>query len=281
MPVVTLTTDWGNRDHYLASFKGMLATQCPEAQVIDISNQVDHFDILQASFILKNCYRKFPEGTVHFIGVRGNETRQKSRRHLLVECNGHYFLGYDNGVFSLTLDDAEKKIFVPGIVTETAEYEINERLVEVISLLVRGEDPESFCTRTDELTSVINSRPSFDSESIRGSIIYIDSFQNMISNISRELFNDVSGSRGFSIVVRNHECKFRKVHTHYSEAEIGEPVCLFNEKGLLELALNGSNAAGLMGIKVLDNIRVEFTGTIALPPKEADLPTSANAVNEK
>src|SRR5215218_9574706 len=115
MPIVTLTTDWGNRDYYLASFKGMLASHCEAVRVIDITNEVDHFDILQASFILKNCYEKFPAGTIHFIGVRANDTRQKSNGYLLVEASGHIFIGYDNGIFSLILEDVQKKIFLPGI----------------------------------------------------------------------------------------------------------------------------------------------------------------------
>lgn len=281
MPVVTLTTDWGNRDHHLASFKGMLAVQCPDAKVIDISNEVDHFDILQASFILKNCYRKFPEGTIHFIGIRGNETRQKSRGYLLVECNRHFFIGYDNGIFSLMLDDAQKKVFVPPIDNDIPDHEIVLRIGEIIELLLKGEQPETFCEQTDELISVINSRPSFDQDVIRGSIIYIDSFQNIISNIHRDVFRSLVQGRSFSIVVRNHECKFRKVNTHYSEVEMGEPVCMFNENGLLELALNASNAAGLLGVKVFDNIRIEFHGAVHLPKPEAILPSSVKAFSEK
>ena len=278
MPIVTLTTDWGIRDYYLASFKGMIASQCPDVRIIDISNEVDHFDILQASFVLKNCYEKFPPGTIHFIGVRGNETKQKSNGYLLVEANGHFFIGYDNGVFSLALDDAEKKIFLPGINPSAPAFEITKEIVQIIATLVKGHSPETFCKPADELISVINSSPSFDQDMIRGSIIYIDSFQNIISNIPRKLFMDQAGSRSFSIVVRNHECKFRKVYTHYSDAETGEPVCLFNEKGLLELALNGANAAGLLGVKVLDNIRIEFHGTIPLPNEKYLSPSSANEV---
>ena len=281
MPVVTLTTDWGSRDHYLASFKGMLATQSPGATVIDISNEVDHFDILQASFIVKNCFRKFPPGSIHFLGVRGNETRQKSRGYLLIKCEGHYFIGYDNGIFSLTLDDTEKQVFLAGINAEVPDHEANERIVELISLLLRGELPESFCRETNELITVINSRPSFDQEVIRGSIIYIDSFQNIISNISREVFDTVAGERTFSIIVRNHVCKFKKVQSRYSDSDMGEPVCLFNEKGMLELALNGSNAAGLLGVKVLDNIRIEFEGAVRLPKQEDHLPTPVKALTEK
>ncbi|MEO8087949.1 MAG: SAM-dependent chlorinase/fluorinase [Bacteroidota bacterium] len=280
MPIVTLTTDWGTRDYYLPSFKGMLATHCPNATVIDISNEVDHFDILQASFILKNCYEKFPEGTIHFIGVRGNDTRQKSNGYLLIECKKHFFIGYDNGIFSLSLEDAEKKIFLTGINVIAPEHEIMERIVEIIASISKGIGPETFCSPTEELISVINSTPSFDHESIRGSIIYIDSFQNIISNIPGSLFTEKVGDRTFSIIVRNHVCKFKKVYAHYSDAETGEPVCLFNEKGLLELALNGANAAGLLGVKVLDNIRVEFQDSNHLPKKERHSPSNATELTE-
>ena len=280
MPIVTLTTDWGSRDHYLASFKGSLATHCPEVRVIDISNEVDHFDILQASFILKNCYEKFPPGTIHFIGVRGIDTRQKSNGYLLVESNNHFFIGYDNGIFSLALDDAGKDIYTTGINPSASDNDIMERIVEIICCLAKGEEPETFCKPVDELITVLNSSPSFDQDTIRGSIIYIDSFQNIISNITQKLFMDLAGTRTFSVVVRNHVCKFKKVYSHYADAETGEPVCLFNEKGLLELALNGANAAGLLGVKVLDNIRVEFNGVIPSPNQEVISPSNTKELTE-
>ena len=278
MPIVTLTTDWGTRDHYLASFKGLLATQCPEASVIDITNDVDHFDILQASFILKNCYDKFPAGTIHFIGVRGNEVKRQVSGYVLVECNGHFFIGYDNGVFSLTLDDAEKSIYETDIDANDSDSAINERLVEIISLLVKGESPAAIFKPSEKLRSVLNSTPSFDSNTIRGAIIYIDSFQNIITNIPKNLFVDVGGPRSFTVVIRNHECKFKKVYSHYADADMGEPVILFNEKGMLEFALNGANAAGLMGVKVLDNIRIEFQGVIGSPNQEGLLPSNEKAL---
>lgn len=280
MPIVTLTTDWGNKDYYLASFKGMLATHCPDVHVIDISNEVNHFDILQASFILKNCFEKFPAGTIHYIGVKGNETRQRSSGYLLISAGDHYFLGFDNGIFSLTLDDRDFKIYNTGIDVHAPQHEINDRIIEIIAMLAKGIPAESFCKQTEDMIWVKNTTPAFDQDSIRGSIVYIDSFQNIISNITESVFNEIGGTRSFSIVLRNHISNFKKVQRHYADAETGEPVCLFNEKGLLELALNGSNAAGLLGVKVMDNIRIEFQGTPALPRKELILPSNVKALSE-
>lgn len=280
MPTVTLTTDWGKRDYYLAAFKGRLISQCPDIRIVDISNEVDHFDILQASFILKNCYEKFPAGTIHYIGVGGNESRHKSDGYLLVECNKHYFIGFDNGVFSLALDNNKKQVYRTNINKSLPDHVIMDEIAGVISMIAGGASPESIFKDHGELISVLNSTPSFDHDNIRGSIVYIDSFQNIVSNIPAKLIEETGAGRSFSIVVRNHECKFKKVYTHYSEAESGEPICLFNEKGLLELALNGSNAAGLLGVKVLDNIRIEFHGALSLPNKEAVLPNNSKALTE-
>lgn len=280
MAIVTLTTDWGNKDHYLASFKGMLATHCPDVRLIDISNEVDHFNILQASFVLKNCFEKFPKGTVHFIGVVGNETRQRSSGYLVINSGGQYFVGYDSGVFSLVLDDRDIVIYNSGIDTRAPQYEINDRIIEIISTLANGIPAESFCKPEENIIRVSNPKPSFDNDSIKGSILYIDSFQNIISNISEPVFNKIGGTRKFSIFLRNHSYNFKRVMQQYADAETGEPVCLFNEKGLLELALNGSNAAGLLGVKVMDNIRIEFQGNDPSPRKEHILPSSLRALTE-
>jgi S-adenosylmethionine hydrolase len=278
MPIVTLTTDWGNRDYYLASFKGLLASRCPNVQVIDVSNSVDHFDILQASFLLKNCYAKFPKGTIHFAGVRANETKPAGGNFIVVVCNDHYFLGYDNGIFSLTLDDSVMDIYNTEIPPGLAESKVNDRLAEIIARLAEGINPEQFLPRAEGLRSVLNSMPSFDSGTIRGTIIYIDSFQNIIANIPRSIFDEVGMGRGFSVIIRNHECRFKKISTHYSDAEVAEPVIMFNERGMLEFALNGANAAGLMGVKVLDNIRIEFHGAVVSPSQDSILPSAENAV---
>ena len=99
MPVITLTTDMGSRDYYVAAVKGAILTQFPEATIVDISHHVPPFDIAQASFVLSNAYRNFPPGSVHIIGV--NPVRDIHTQHMVVFQDGHYFIGADNGIFSL------------------------------------------------------------------------------------------------------------------------------------------------------------------------------------
>src|SRR5882724_6149160 len=114
MPVITLTSDWGKRDHYLASLKGSILCRYPGLTTIDVSHEINHFDILQASYIIRSTYSKFPKGTAHVILLTssGGSKRASTVEPLVaIEAEGYYFVGIDTGIFSLILPDEEKKIF--------------------------------------------------------------------------------------------------------------------------------------------------------------------------
>jgi len=102
MPIITLTTDMGLKDYYVGAVKGAILTQFPGAVIVDISHSVSSFDIQEAAFIIKNCYLDFPPGTIHIIGV--NPERSEDTPHIACFINGHYFIGADNGIFSIVFD---------------------------------------------------------------------------------------------------------------------------------------------------------------------------------
>jgi S-adenosylmethionine hydrolase len=259
MPVITLTTDWGRRDHYLAAFKGRLFSLLPQAQVFDITHDVESFDTLQASYVLQNCYDKFPEGTIHFIGLSSGKAKTQSQGYLLVKANNHFFIGYDNGIFYLTLGETEKEMFLLDIPKRIAVSSAFEALTNVIVELSNGKNYNSFGSVVQDLVKVFHAQPTVNASNIRGVVIYVDSFENVILNITRDLFEGIKNNRSFSLFLHGHEEHvFRKVNTHYDEAEESELVVLFNEKGNMEIALNRSNAAGLLGLKLLDTVRIEF-----------------------
>lgn len=101
MPIITLTSDWGQKDHYAGAVKGAILTKMPEATIVDISHQIPPFEIEQAAFVLKNAWRNFPKGTVHIIGVNTEESDKFG--HTVVEKDGHFFIGTDNGFFRCCL----------------------------------------------------------------------------------------------------------------------------------------------------------------------------------
>ena len=101
MAIITLTTDLGTKDSYLASVKGSIYSQLDDAKIIDITNDITAFNIPQAAFVLRNCYKDFPVGSIHIISV--DDELSIENEHLAVKANGHYFIGTDNGLFSLLL----------------------------------------------------------------------------------------------------------------------------------------------------------------------------------
>ena len=109
MAIITLTTDLGIKDHYVGVLKGSLLQQCADATIVDITHQIPTYDILKAAFTIKNCYADFPEGTIHLVGV--NPEINDTTTYLAVKHKGYYFIGADNGVFSLIFDEKPEQLF--------------------------------------------------------------------------------------------------------------------------------------------------------------------------
>jgi S-adenosylmethionine hydrolase len=108
MQIITLTSDWNKNDFYLASIKGRILSLCPDVTIVDVSHQIQTFNILQAAFVLKNSFRNFPDGTIHIIAV--NSMADKDKALVLVKALKHYFISCDNGIFGLLLDEPPEKI---------------------------------------------------------------------------------------------------------------------------------------------------------------------------
>ena len=108
MPIITLTTDLGTTDHYVSAVKATILRQLDDANIVDISHDIPPFNIIHAAFVLRNVYLEFPQGSIHIIGV--NAESNDDANHIAVFANGHYFIGTDNGIFSLLLDVKPDKI---------------------------------------------------------------------------------------------------------------------------------------------------------------------------
>ena len=108
MPIITLTSDLGLKDYYVGSIKGAILSQFPEVRIVDITHTVPKYDIAQAAFIMKNVFKDFPKGTIHIIGVRPESSSSISQ--IALEKDGHYFIGADNGMFSLIFDSDPDKL---------------------------------------------------------------------------------------------------------------------------------------------------------------------------
>ena len=206
MPIITLTTDLGTVDHYVSAVKATILRQLDNVNIVDISHDIPSFNIIHAAFVLKNVYQEFPVGSIHIIGVNAETNEDNS--HLAVYANGHYFVGTDNGIFSLLLDLKPDKI-VEITTTRDSDNEnfpVKDVFAKAACHIARGGTLEIIGTEIKQFSKEFAKLEALhDKNSIRGSIIHIDHYGNAITNISQRLFKDVAKGRAYTINLGSKE----------------------------------------------------------------------------
>jgi len=256
MPVITLTTDWNTGDFYIGTIKGKIVSRCQDVSIVDITHQVQLFNINQAAFIIRNCYYNFPRGSIHIVAV--NTEGGKDRPYLAVQYDGYYFISTDNGIFGLICNEKPEKIIKIKTAQPITSYSALSVFADSACRLYSGEKIETLGTVLQEFTRKVPIRAVIEESVINGSVIYIDSFKNAITNITRDLFERVGKGRSFEIFVQSNYYRIRKINQFYNETSPGEILALFNSVGLLEIAINSGKAADLLNLSVNSNIRVKF-----------------------
>ena len=252
MPLVTFTSDLGLVDYYVAVVKGTLLSHNPALNIIDISHNVKSFDIVQGAYILKNSYSSFPKGTIHLVSI--NDHYKKDRCFLAARYDGHYFIGPDNGIFSLIFEEPADVIYElegdPGVLAQdifarAVKHIIGNMPFNEIGILV------------DEIDERITFQPITNPELVKGTVVHVDNYENVIVNISKELFDQTGKKRKYNIYFKRFK-PITKISSSYADVPIGETLCLFNSSGLLEIAINKGKAASLLGLDVEDGVHIEF-----------------------
>jgi len=257
MGIITLTTDLGHKDFYQAALKGSLLSLLPAVRIVDISHDIAPFDLQQAAFIIKNSYHYFPKKTVHLIGV--DSVYNKDTRYLAMKYKGYYFIGADNGIFSLIFDDQPDEIVEISIIQDLKflHFPLTDIFAKAACHLAKGGKLAEIGEPVDNLVERKVLEPIVDDDSIRGRVIYIDSFQNVITNIHKEVFTQVQRDRPFVLYFKRNET-ISHLSWHYNEVPEGEKLCLFGISNYLEIAINKGNASGLLGLKADEVVRIEF-----------------------
>ncbi len=284
MSIITLTTDYGLKDHFVGALKGRILTQFPEAQIVDISHHVDLFNIAEASYMVGAAYKSFPAGTVHIIGV--DIERNKENKHIVMQWNDHYFICADNGIPGiLTQKILPQKVvninFFTALNPDQSDIDIfitvachiaKGGLLNVVGTEVEG------VKQSIELSATMNENQN----TISGCILYVDHFGNLVTNISKELFEHHRKGRRFEIkhnargTSRNkdHSKPIIEIFNRYSDIAAsssfpitdfsGKKLAVFNEAGLLEIAIFRSNpktvgsASTLLGLTYRDIVQINF-----------------------
>ncbi|MFK7935658.1 MAG: S-adenosyl-l-methionine hydroxide adenosyltransferase family protein [Saprospiraceae bacterium] len=254
MAIVTLTSDFGTTDYYAAIIKGAILAEDATLNIIDITHNIKNYDIVQGAFVLKNAYYHFPKGTIHLLSVNNFYSKQNS--FLVLRYDGHYFIGPDNGIFSLMFEDVSEDIYELDYPQKTA-FPLKHLYANAVGHLIGDKPFNEIGFPVESITQRITLQPVISQNMIRGSIIHIDKYENAVTNISRELFDRVHQGRDFSLYFKRHE-PLTKLSWHYYDVPVGENLCLFNSANYLEISINMGKASSLLGLKVDDTIQIDF-----------------------
>jgi hypothetical protein len=255
MAIITITCDWNNDDFYRAALKGAILGQCPKANIIDISSQVPPFNTSVAAFRLKHSYKHFPKGSVHIIAV--NSESIDGRPMVALHAEGHFFVGNDNGVFGLLLDN-DPEYTVSIAVDETGTFPELTAFAIAAGKIAETGKLDGIGEKYTGLYKQVPMLPAIEESVINGSVIYIDSYRNAITNISFDLFEQIGKGRSFEILVQSNHYRITRLNKKYGDSSPGEILAIFNSLGLLEIAINKGNASDLLNLALNSSIRIKF-----------------------
>jgi S-adenosyl-L-methionine hydrolase (adenosine-forming) len=246
-PIITLTSDIGTQDFLVGAIKGQLLQINPAFQIVDITHQVSPFNYPQAAYIIRNAINNFPEETFHIVLV--NLFERKNEHLLCAEHQHQYLLCTDNGLINMICDGKPTEII--GLAMEKGHQkhtihcavEMGKAIQKIVTgaTLARLGNPIDYIEKNPL-------RPMVGPNWMEGQIIFIDNFENVIVNISREAFEAQRKGRSFKIVFKRDEM-IEKVSEHYADVQEGEKLAHFNSAGYLEISVNKGNAAGLFGLQ--------------------------------
>ncbi len=275
MAIITLTTDFGTKDHFVAAIKGRILSEVPDTIIVDISHNVSPFDIHECAYILKCAYPEFPKGTIHVVGLESEWSPENE--HILALIEGHYFICADNGVLSIiasaTNPEKINRLTLPD--SKPHPFPELEMFTKVACHLARGGKEEVVSQPFSKLKEikVMEPRISNNGATITGHVIYIDHYGNVVTNITKALFEAYRNGREFELIARRH--KLKTIFNTYTELiDFDLPkgqrrgpsdfMGLFNSSGHLELAIFKSDlktvggASSLIGLKRQDMITINF-----------------------
>lgn len=257
MPLITFLSDFGWHDHYVAAVKAKILSEDASLQVIDISHNINKFDIIHAAHVLKSVYKDFPKGSVHLVAVNSNT--EPNETLIAVEINEHFFLGSNNGLLSLVQGKTPDKIIkltatehingnfpAKDIMAAVAVQICRSKSLDAIGETLAPEDFKKFTIPTVKATREI----------IQGHVIHIDDYGNLITDILKYDYDILSKGKSVQIKFRNYS--LTGVQKHYYESKGGEAFAIFNDQGVLEIGIKQGNAAALLGMEYNSMVTIKF-----------------------
>ena len=248
MPLLTLTSDIGSQDFLVGAIKGQLLSANATFNIVDVSHNLSPFNYPQAAYVCRNAIKNFPEGTFHLVLV--NLFDQRPEHLLLVKYNEQYIGCADNGLITMILEEVPQNIIALSLNKSAQKNTLYCASVfaKAFDQVLAGEPFESIGDPTISIEVKNPLRALLGNNWIEGQIIFIDNFENVIINITKDEFEEQRRGRSFKIVFKRDEI-IDKISDTYADVMESEKLALFNSAGYLEIAINKGNAAGLFGLQ--------------------------------
>ncbi len=255
MAIVTLLTDSGESDHYVAAIKAKVLTINPGVKIIDISHKIAPCDIAHAAFVLKSVFKDFPKGSVHLVGVDATGNRGDS--FIALQLEDHFFVGVDNGLFGLISDKVQQNgVELNTINPITSTFPEKDILAIASAKLASGVSINDLGKPLGTFKKMIGRFVKATKKQISGNVIRIDNFGNLITNIPKDAFDTLSKGKAFTIQFGGE--KFKRIHSNYHQADQGDCFLIFNSLDLLEIGIYKGNANELLGLSYDSAVNIIF-----------------------
>jgi len=249
-PVIALLTDFGTRDHYAGTMKGVALGICPDATLVDISHEVPPHDVAGGALELAACFRYFPAGTIFLVVV--DPGVGSSRRGIAADSGDFKFVAPDNGVLTLALDEAPPRKIVElterryARPTVSRTFEGRDRFAPAAAWLAKGIELSALGRPAGSIHRLELPHPSESPGELTGEVLRVDRFGNLITNIDRRTFDKLAHDGTLEIRIGAHQVS--RVVSTYADAGPGEICALFGSTDHLEIAASGASAARALGI---------------------------------
>lgn len=254
MSIITLCTDFGYEDSYVATMKGVILNINPRATIVDITHNIVSHNIAISAFVVNSYYKYFPKGTIHMVvvdpGVGGK------RRNIIVKTKNYLFIGPDNGVFTYILFDQPFECYEIKMRKEVSKtFYGRDVFAPVSARLSLKWDRSVIGKRINDPTRIPIPAPVIKTNSISGEVIYIDHFGNLITNIPGNMVSEQYGiNKTINILVKG--IKIKGIKETYEQCEHSLPCAIINSFNLLEIAINSGSAHEKFGVERGDKVKV-------------------------
>ncbi|NVM54120.1 MAG: SAM-dependent chlorinase/fluorinase [Candidatus Helarchaeota archaeon] len=262
-PIITLLTDFGERDPYVGAMKGVILSICPNIRIVDLSHNIQKHNIREGAFYLFSSVKYYPKNTIHLVVIDPGVGSE--RKSLIIQSDNYFFVGPDNGVLSLAaLEDKVQKVIE---INNTAyflkpvsnTFHGRDIFAPIAAHLAINQTPTHFGSLSQNWIQIKIPQVSVNNDEIVGEIIHIDRFGNIITNISRNFFKKLDASRNYiiEININNQNLKI-PLCTSYDQVKIGDFLGIFGSTEFLEISKNQKSAADTLDAQIEEKISVKL-----------------------